>query len=73
MQTDVKWTLENARNDYNKSFIKKTRKKSCKDCMFWKIDGNGDNYCEVRERVIYFDKIKVRMCKYFTSRHLNRK
>lgn len=62
------WTLEQAKEDYLMKHPRKLEKKTCKDCMFSKIDFYGDVRCCVKEKNVFFTKKTAGKCKYFNSK-----
>lgn len=68
------WTLESAREDYNKDKDdKRIKKRTCKNCEFGYGCTDGV-YCKVMKvNIVAFYGLSARLCKYFKNRYKEEK
>lgn len=66
----IEWTLESARQDYNKDKDdKRIKKRTCKNCGFGYGCSEGV-YCKVMEvNIVAFHGFSAHLCKYFKNRY----
>lgn len=60
------WTLEKAREDYDKNNPPKPLKRRCENCEFHCIDcWDGSIGCKVTGEYVLFQGLTARRCKYY--------
>lgn len=61
------WTLNQAKEDFNKKKIDKLSKKTtCNNCKFVYIGCEGTE-CKIKRKFIIFDKLNAYFCKYYVN------